>query len=104
PTRRSSDLGLRASAVRLLHRAAVWHGIARNALEARESRRWVLGATGRNAFFRHHVYADEIGSSLGERIRFVSACTGTRAVHVPCALFMRNLGSCDRSVRVGSVS
>ena len=54
--------GLRAGAVQLLHRAAVRHGAAGNALEARDSGGRLLGLAGRDGFLDRHVGLGEAGS------------------------------------------
>src|SRR5262249_8144623 len=51
--------GLRAGAVWLLHRAAVWHRSPGHAVETREPRGRLFGPAGRCALFRCNVHAHE---------------------------------------------
>ena len=53
--------GLCAGALQLLHRAALRHGAARHALEARHFGRRVLGTAGRHRFVGRHVGVGEDG-------------------------------------------
>ena len=87
--------GLRAGAVQLLHRAAVRHGAARHAVEARHAGGRLLGPAGRHGFLDRHVGLGQARSQCAVRHRALQQRQGHGREHVPRPVELDHLRAGD---------
>ena len=87
--------GLCAGAVQLLHRAAVRHGAAGHAVEARHAGGRILGLAGGHGVVDRHVGLGEARSGSAALYRAFAACQGHGGEHVPRAVVVDHLRGGD---------